>query len=329
MTSGTQTLTCLGAALAACVWVLAQSATTVPKPADQSTVARLGYPEGSKLLIVHGDDFGEWHGVNTATIEALEQGALTSASMMVPCPWFPEAAAFARNHPEADLGLHLTLTSERTAYRWAPVAVGSTLRTLLDKEGYFHAAPSRFPADLNAREVETEVRAQIERARRLGVKPTHLDSHQGALYSSRALFETFLKVGSEFGIPLMVSRTNGHGAEWIGDESRLPPHAVVVNRISIPPDTPAANWNAFYTNAIKAMKPGLAQLVVHLAHANDETIAGTAERATWGAAWRQRDFDYVTSAAFKSLVADENIHLVTWRQIGAAISLPRASVEGR
>ena len=159
-------LTCLGAALAACVSLLAQPATTVLKPADQSMIRRLGYPEGSKLLIVHGDDFGEWHGVNTATIEALQQGALTSASMMVPCPWFPEAAAFARIHPGADLGLHLTLTSERTAYRWGPVAIGYAPRTLLDKEGYFHAAPSRFPADLNAREVETEIRAQIERARR-------------------------------------------------------------------------------------------------------------------------------------------------------------------
>ncbi len=322
-------LTCLGAALAACVSLLAQPATTVLKPADQSMIRRLGYPEGSKLLIVHGDDFGEWHGVNTATIEALQQGALTSASMMVPCPWFPEAAAFARIHPGADLGLHLTLTSERTAYRWGPVAIGYTPRTLLDKEGYFHAAPSRFPADLNAREVETEIRAQIERARRLGVKPTHLDSHQGALYSSRALFERFLKVGGEYGIPIMVSRTNGHGAEWIGDETTLPPHAVVVNRISIPSNTPAASWNAFYTDAIKAMKPGLTLLVVHLAHANDETIAGTAERATWGAAWRQRDFNYVTSAAFKSLVAEQSIHLVTWRQVGRAVGLPRATSEGR
>src|SRR5262249_23580154 len=83
---------------------------------------KLGYPKDAKLLIVHADDVAETHAVNAATFKALENGYVNSASIMVPCPWFPEAADFAKSHPEADLGLHLTLTAERVYYRWGPVA---------------------------------------------------------------------------------------------------------------------------------------------------------------------------------------------------------------
>src|SRR3970040_348 len=85
--------------------------------AQHKTLAeRLGYPRDAKLLIIHADDLALARSVDAASFAALERKAASSASVMVPCPWFTEVAAYAREHPDHDLGLHLTLTSEWNTY---------------------------------------------------------------------------------------------------------------------------------------------------------------------------------------------------------------------
>jgi len=137
-----------------------------------SIAERLGFVRDAKLLIVHADDVGMTHAVNAATIKALESGGVNSASIMVACPWFPEIAEYAKAHPEADFGLHLTLTSERVYYRWGPVAPRDRVASLVDENGYFWhdwTAATR----IEPKEVELELRAQIERAYAMGIRPTH------------------------------------------------------------------------------------------------------------------------------------------------------------
>src|SRR5207247_1763857 len=95
---------------------------------------RLGHPRSARLLVIHADDLGMAHTVNRASFEALERGWITSASIMVPCPWFPEVARFARAHPDADLGLHLVLTSEWTTFRWGPLSPVDQVPSLLDPD---------------------------------------------------------------------------------------------------------------------------------------------------------------------------------------------------
>src|ERR1043166_3055812 len=97
---------------------------------------RLGYQATDKLLIVNGDDVGMCHAANLGTIECLEKGLMRCATIMVPCPWFPEIASYAKEHPERDFGIHLCHTSEWKKYRWGPVASRDQVKGLLDPDGY-------------------------------------------------------------------------------------------------------------------------------------------------------------------------------------------------
>src|ERR1700722_13443943 len=158
--------------------VHAQTKTAQSSGANVKTLAeRLGYLRDAKLIIVHADDVGVTHSVNAATVTALNSGLVNSASIMVPCPWFPEIADYAKAHQDADFGLHLTLTAERVYYRWGPVAPRDKVPSLVDENGYFWHDWSP-TTHIDPKDVEVELRAQIERALAMGVRPTHLDSHQ-------------------------------------------------------------------------------------------------------------------------------------------------------
>src|ERR1700674_1130074 len=224
-----------------------------PSQSETKTLLeRLGYPRDAKLLIVHADDLGAAHSINSASIKALESGLVTSASIMVPCPWLPEIAAYARAHPEADLGLHLTFTSEWGSYRWGPVLGKERVPSLLDSSGYLYSLENEAAAHMDIKEVEAEIRAQIARARALGIQPTHLDSHMGTLYQSKALFETLLRVARENRLPFRVSQ------EWFARAPFMPsllgPDDVVLDRtISIEPAVTPGDWSRFYTNEIKSL----------------------------------------------------------------------------
>jgi predicted glycoside hydrolase/deacetylase ChbG (UPF0249 family) len=283
---------------------------------SKSLLQRLGYPDDQKLLIVHGDDLGVAHSVNRATIRALESGGISSASIMIPCPWLPEIAAYARTHPQADLGLHLTLTSEWRPLRWAPVLGRELVPTLIDPDGYLYPSESEAATHINVREAENEIRAQIARAKALGFQPTHVDSHMGTLYQNQALFEVLMRVARENRLPVRLSK------EWFGRvhpfmPSVLGPDDIVADRIiSIEPDVSAENWARYYVDEIKRLQPGLTVMIVHLAY-NDEEMQGiTSEHPNWGAAWRQRDFDFVTSDAFRRVLEENHVKLITWREVG-------------
>ena len=284
-----------------------------------SLAARLGYPPDAKLLIVHADDLGAAHSVNAATFRALETGLVSSASIMVPCPWLPEVSVYARSHPEADLGLHLTLTSEWKTYRWGGVLGRERAPTLYDGDGYLYLTEDVAAAHIDVREAEAEVRAQIARARSLGISPTHLDAHMRTLYTTRPLFEMLLRVGREERLPVMVSR------EWFAQQPFLPaalgPDGIVVDSIlGADPSVRPERWAEFYSDLIKNLKPGVTELIVHLARDDDETRAMTLDHPNWGAAWRQRDFDFVTGDEFRRLLREQNVKLITWREVGRLLA---------
>jgi len=287
----------------------------------QTLADRLGYPPGTKLVIIHADDLGETHAVNAAAIKALQGGTIDSASLMVPCPWFPEMADYAKSHPDADLGLHLTLTSERVYYRWGPVAPADKVPSLVDENGYFYHDWEHNPQHsphINAKEVEIELRAQIERALAMGVRPTHLDSHQYRLImSGKELFEVMLRVAHDYKLPVFVTR------DWFTEYPYLqtslgPGDLVLDHTVTIDPEVPPEKWEEFYVTALRNLKPGVTEFVIHPGFDDEELRAATRERSTWGAAWRQRDYDFFTSDQFRAILAQEHIKLITWRELARA-----------
>ena len=285
----------------------------------QTLAERLGYPSGTKLLIVHADDLGETHAVNAAALKALQGGTINSASLMVPCPWFPEIADYAKSHPDADFGLHLTLTSERVYYRWGPVAPADKVPSLVDQNGYFHHEWKE-GEHIDAKEVEIELRAQIERALAMGVHPTHLDSHQYRLImNGKELFDAMVRVAHEYKLPVFVTR------DWFADHPYLqaslgPSDIVLDHTVTIEPEIPPEKWAEFYLTALKNLKPGVTEFVIHPGYDDDELRAATRERSTWGSAWRQRDYDFFTSDQFREILTQQKIKMITWRELAAAVA---------
>ena len=275
---------------------------------------KLGYPPGSKLLIIHADDLGVAHSQDMASFKALEDKDVTAASVMVPCPWFTEVADFARSHPNADIGIHLTLTSEWNTYRWGPVAPRDQVESLLDANGYFY--PDNAPVAAHARpaQAEIEVRAQIRRALAMGIHPTHLDIHMGTLAATPQLYSVLVKVAHEYHLPYMAVKLPGaQGKELM---KLISPNDIVLDHlVMFTPEVPANQWTESYVKVIDSLKPGLTEMIVHLAYDNSEMRAITVGHPAYGAAWRQRDFNAVTSPQFKQALKRNHIILVGWRQL--------------
>jgi predicted glycoside hydrolase/deacetylase ChbG (UPF0249 family) len=281
---------------------------------SKSVAERLGYPADAKLLIIHADDLAVTHSVNAASFAALDTNAVTSASIMVPCAWLTEISSYAKTHADADLGLHLTLTSEWKTYRWGPVESTDKVSSLLAPDGYLWPNAESAARNIKPEEAEREIRAQIQRAIAIGIRPTHLDSHMGTLFATPQLFSVFVKVAHELKLPFLAVNVTDERRKLLSllTERDIVLDSLVMADPSIKPDS----WKDFYTSAIKNLKPGLTEMIVHLGHDDVELQAVTFDHPDYGSAWRQRDFDVVTSPTFKKLLAENHIVLVRWRDLG-------------
>ena len=279
----------------------------------KSVAERLGYPADSKLLIVHADDLAVAHSVDSASFDALDKNAVTSASIMVPCPWLTEVALYAKAHPDADLGLHLVLTSEWKTYRWGPVESKDKVSSLLDPAGYLWAETPRAVSHIKPEEAEREIRAQVEHAVASGIRPTHLDTHMGTLLASPDFFAVFVKVAHEYKLPFLAPRQlvgAGKLSSFLNEKDILLDSVVIAN-----PTVQPNAWKDFYTTAIKNLQPGLTEMIVHLGQDDAELQAVMVDHPDYGAAWRQRDYDFVTSPEFKKTLQENKIMLVKWKDL--------------
>ncbi len=277
-------------------------------------------PDGKRYVIIHADDAGMSHSVNRATVEAMERGIVSSASIMVPCPWFKEFAAYARANPERDFGIHLALNSEWENYRWGPVAGKHKVPSLVDKEGYLWDNVAEVVANARIADVEMELRAQVQRALDFGVPLTHLDTHMGALVSRPDLIEAYVNLGVEFNLPVFFLRYVGK--DEVPDEGvraraqqlieKLDKHKLPVldHMTQLYTNGSFEEKKAQYLDAIANSKPGVHYLILHCGYDDDELQA-----ITNSSKLRDTDRRVFTDPDFIEAVKETGVEIVTWKQV--------------
>ena len=292
----------------------------------ENLAQQLGYTSSDKLLIIHADDLGLARSINKASFEALSKEFVNSASVMMPSPFAEEVAAYYLEHPQIDLGLHLTFTAEWTDYKWPGVAPANKIETLLDDEGFLHQKKvTVIKEGINA-EIKTELQAQIDYARALGISPTHMDSHEGTLFFDPAFFRTYIEVGHQNQIPVFVPKLL---APHFDEHFPLPPQVVLVDQMFMAlKGTELDAMESYYVEVLSSIKPGLNQLLVHLAFDDEEMKAITKDREAYGTKWRAKDYQVVSSRKFQDLLKQNEIKLIQWRDIQAVL-YPEANASNR
>lgn len=292
----------------------------MPQPPEKTLAERLGYRATDRLLLIHADDVGMCHSVNVATTQAMEKGVVTCASIMVPCPWFPEIATYCREHPEKDFGLHLTLTSEWRHYRWRPVTPIDTVPGLLDAEGFMHRSEGDTARRAKPAEVEREIRAQIARARQFGLKPTHIDSHMGTLFAGH-FYPVYTKVGRETGLmPMVVYPTPDRikqAKEEFGFDALSSYHALKKQHFVFldylkegAEGRTLETRRTHYYDALRALKPGVTEFIVHLS-LDDAEIRNVT--GNWEARWNE--YQIMTDPRTRELIDSLGIKLIGYREL--------------
>lgn len=261
-----------------------------------SLAERLGLARGERAAVVHVDDLGMCHAANEGGFAALRHGPATCGSLMVPCPWFPEAARIAREEPGFDLGVHLTLNAEWPHYRWGPRAGRSAVPSLLDDEGYLPRTTLEVVQRARPEEVEIELRAQVEAALAAGVDVTHLDAHMGT-----ALYPPFLpiyaKLAVEYRLPVFAFHPDDAVLEARGLRGFGPFIRSLVEQLEaagIPAfddfdvdslDFPPGQGLEHNRRRVAGLGPGVSYLICHAAQGGEELSQVTPDSA------HQRDFE--------------------------------------
>lgn len=280
-------------------------------------VERLGFAPGTKVLILNADDFGMNHATNEGTFKALQAGGMTSATIMVPCPWFMEAVKFAKEHPQANLGCHLTLTSEWNKYKWGPVVGWQAAPSLCDDLGYMFGEVPQVYLAAKMDDVEKEVRGQVDRALKAGIDVTHVDSHMGTLQYAPGYHELYLKIAKSYNLPCrMAGRAlmKKYGGEYLCDKADemgvIHPDELFQGTAENDPKDEAAT-DAWWKKRIAECEAGkVSEIFIHCGMDTPEM------RETTGTALRRtKDAEYFSKPETLAYIKSLGIELVSYREL--------------
>jgi len=287
-----------------------------------TNAVKLGFPEGSKVILLHCDDAGMCGEANIAVKNYFETGDIQSAAVMVPCPYAEDLIEWAKTQDSPDIGIHLTLTSEWKDYRWGPVSDPSKVPGLIDPEGKMWRDVRSVVAHATAEEVETEVRAQIDKVLAMGFTPTHIDTHMGTLYASIEYLKVFLKIANEYNIPAnAIDLSDPRIAEGFKNEG-YPITVEVVellnqyslpkldNFSSVPDGTSYENKRDNFFALLNYLEPGLTEIIFHPSVESDNLKSITNS-------WQQRVWEaqLFSDPVVKKFFEDNGIIITTWKEI--------------
>lgn len=251
-------------------------------------------------LIVRSDDGGMSHSLNMALERVIESGLPISESVMFACPWYQETVDILKRHPAVSVGIHLTLNSEWKNYRWGPVSGRGTVPTLVDDEGYFFpTSEALYQHHPDLKEVERELRAQIERALRSGLKIDYVDYHMGTVSRYPEFREIAERLAHEYKLGM---------SQYFGEARGNPQYEAV-------PAAKADSLVAF----VQRLKPGVNLLVTHLGIDNEELGALLDMNTDGGLADmsknRQGELNAITSTRFRDAAKARAVRFITYRQL--------------
>lgn len=293
---------------------------------DHSALERLGFRPGERVVIVHADDLGMCHAANRAFWEDQAFGVVTCGSAMVPGPWVPELAAWCRAHPQADVGVHITLTSEWEGCRWGPVSTRDPRSGLLDGEGYMWRSNAGVYAHMDVDAAVAEMRAQVEMALSLGIDVTHIDTHMGTVMHPQ-LAPAYVQLALDYRIPVMLPRISEERvgkltAEWgvdpqVGRALLSTVDALAASGFPVLDHICAARESGdalhrmdTYCRLFDAVPAGITHLLLH------PSVPGyDIEAVTASASARIADYQTFLRPELKACVAGRGIHLIGYRRL--------------
>lgn len=288
----------------------------VSAPQNPPTLAeRLGYKPTDRILIVNSDDVGMCHAANRAVIEGMERGMITSATIMVPCPWFTEIARYAAAQgSKRDFGIHLTHTSEWQVYRWGPVASKSEVPGLVGPDGYMWRSVQEVYQNATPEQAEIEARAQIKMALAAGVDITHIDSHMGTMQLDPRYHAIYIKLAKEFNVPLRMASQSTYerfGVPGLRAQAAalglVFPDYLIYDEQPKPGETTKEYW----MRIVKNLKPGVTELYIHAALPTEELQAITGS-------WKTRGEEaalFTSDEDMRRLIKEEGIILIGYRAL--------------
>jgi chitin disaccharide deacetylase len=283
---------------------------------------KLGFADDDRVVIIHTDDIGMCQASVEAFAEMVEYGLISSGAVMVPCPWFLEAAAFARTHPQADLGVHLTLTSEYDHYRWGPISTRDPGSGLMDDQGFFHRSSDEVWQNADPEAATAELDAQISRALAEGMDLTHIDTHMGTV-AHPGLIPGYIQLATRYGLPPMIPRLSADEMMAVGNVDEGTAQMItgmisMLEEMGIPlldslsglELVDATDRIGQAKTALRKLKPGLTHFIIHPSKDTPEL-----RRITTSWDCRAADYETFTSDAMRDFIRAEGIQVIGYRAL--------------